>query len=337
MTMQEGPSGRAEPAELTVRVATDADRPAVIDLCRASLEWEANDPNEAFFSWKHDESPFGASPRWVAVTGDGELVGLRVFLRWEFTDAGGSTIRAVRAVDTATHPDWQGRGIFRRLTLGAIPDLADDDVDVIFNTPNDKSRPGYLKMGWSQVGQVPVGVRPSSLGTLPTLLKARSAAELWSEPSDVGISAIEAFADLDALEQLVIRLPAAERIATRRTPEFLKWRYSLEPLRYRVVPLGDNLRDGAAVVRFRRRGAALECAVCDVLAPRGASVRPVINQIAKTSGADYLLRCVGPEGIADGFIPVPRLGPILTWRPVTRFGIPRMSALDLALGDVELF
>ncbi len=34
-----------------------------------------------------------------------------------------------------------------------------DGVDVVFNTPNDQSRPGYLKMGWSEVGRVPVAVR----------------------------------------------------------------------------------------------------------------------------------------------------------------------------------
>jgi GNAT superfamily N-acetyltransferase len=74
-------------------------------------------------------------------------------------DPDGTTINAVRAVDTATHPDWQGRGIFSRLTLGALDDLRDDGVDCVFNTPNDKSRPGYLKMGWQQVGKVPVSVR----------------------------------------------------------------------------------------------------------------------------------------------------------------------------------
>ncbi len=40
------------------------------------------------------------------------MIGFRTFLRWEFEDAG-RVVRAVRAVDTATHPDHRGRGIFR--------------------------------------------------------------------------------------------------------------------------------------------------------------------------------------------------------------------------------
>lgn len=109
-----------ETDDLEIRRATDDDRPAVIDLCRASLGWKAGDPNEAFFAWKHDQNAFGTSPAWVAVTPDGTLAGLRVFLRWRFRRPDGSTFDAVRAVDTATHPDWQGRGIFTRLTLGAL-------------------------------------------------------------------------------------------------------------------------------------------------------------------------------------------------------------------------
>jgi GNAT superfamily N-acetyltransferase len=324
-------------SELVLRRSTAADRTAIIELCRASLGWEADDPNEAFFAWKHDENAFGPSPSWVAVADDGTLAGLRVFLRWRFREPSGTTFTGVRAVDTATHPDWQGKGIFTKLTLGAIPDLRDDGVDVIFNTPNDKSRPGYLKMGWSEVGRVPVGVRPTSLRSLRTIARARTAADLWSTASDVGIDASEAFADTDAVERLLSRCPGAGGIETDRTPAYLRWRYSFGPLRYRAVLVGDRLEDGVVVVRLRRRGPALECAVCDVLVPAGVSRRSVVAHIARASGADYLLRCVGTLGVLDGFLPAPQLGPILTWRPICRTGVPRTGDLSLTLGDVELF
>ena len=50
------------PTELLLRSATSDDRPAIIELCRQSLGWTEDDPNEAFFEWKHDENPFGPSP-----------------------------------------------------------------------------------------------------------------------------------------------------------------------------------------------------------------------------------------------------------------------------------
>ena len=72
-------------------------------------------------------------------------------------------MRAVRAVDTATHPDFRGQGVFSALTLGALEELRSDGVAFVFNTPNERSRPGYLKMGWQPVGQVRVLARTRSV------------------------------------------------------------------------------------------------------------------------------------------------------------------------------
>src|SRR4029079_3500391 len=101
--------------------------------------------------WKHVDNAFGRSPMWVACDGE-RIAGFRAFMRWEFEGAG-EVKRAVRTVDTATHPDYQGQGIFTKLTLAGLEELAAEGVDFVFNTPNDKSRPGYLKMGWHVLGR----------------------------------------------------------------------------------------------------------------------------------------------------------------------------------------
>src|SRR4029450_11514322 len=88
---------------------------------------------------------------------DDRLIGLRAFMRWRLA-AGDRDLAAVRAVDTATHPDFQGMGVFSRLTRAAL-DAMEGQVDLVFNTPNGKSGPGYLKLGWREVGRVPVAVR----------------------------------------------------------------------------------------------------------------------------------------------------------------------------------
>ena len=86
------------------------------------------------------------------------MVGVRLFMRWDL-EAAGRRLRAVRAVDTATDPDFRGRGIFRTLTLELLRALeAANEVDLVFNTPNGSSKPGYLKMCWHDVGTVPVHV-----------------------------------------------------------------------------------------------------------------------------------------------------------------------------------
>ena len=148
--------------ELALRAAAPEDRPAILALLAASLGWNSDERLERFFEWKHEQNPFGRSPRLVAVDGD-RMVGFRTFLRWEFVDARGEVLRAVRAVDTATDPQYQGRGIFRSLTLRAVEELAADGVAFVFNTPNARSRPGYLTMGWQEVGPLTTSIRFGSV------------------------------------------------------------------------------------------------------------------------------------------------------------------------------
>jgi GNAT superfamily N-acetyltransferase len=322
-------------SDLSIRRAGEDDRPTVVALCRAALGWSAGDADEAFFAWKHDENPFGPSPMWLAEDADGRALGVRAFMRWQFRRPDGSSVRAVRAVDTATHPDAQGRGIFTRLTLGALPELRADGIDAVFNTPNDQSRPGYLKMGWNTVGRVPVAVRPTSTGALPRLAGARTAARKWSEPTNVGEDPAVAFGD-DREVDALLRRCSARGLATDRTPAYLRWRYGFTPLHYRVLPVGDTLVEGCCVVRFRRRGAATECTVTETLLPDRRRGAAMLLRAALAGGADYLIATAGPT-VPRSFVPAPGLGPILTWRPVGTPGTPRRSELGLSLGDVELF
>lgn len=323
------------PAEdVAIRRATAADLDEMIELCRRSLGWDSGGVDEAFFRWKHEENPAGTSPSWVATSPAGDIVGVRVFMRWRFRQAG-QPLLGVRAVDTATAPEWRGKGIFSRLTLGALPGLSEDSVDFVFNTPNDQSRPGYLKMGWQLVGRMPFGVRfrPDAIRHGRAVL---APAERWGEATTVGRSAPEVLGALDVpglLEAMADKRPG---IATQVDPAWLTWRYRFPELNYRVAPLdGSDPTHGMIIFRLRRRGPALECTVCEVLAPSGANVRRPLGALLRSTGADLLV--VAPRaGITTGTVPAP-LGPRLTWKPLRRPGVPGKADLHLTLGDLELF
>lgn len=309
--------------EVQIRPATEADRDQVLALAARSLGWADDERDRAFFRWKHDENPLGPSPAWVAVE-HGEVIAFRTFLRWAFAGDGGERLQMVRAVDTATDPAHQGRGLFRTLTLGAVEDLAQDGVDAVFNTPNEQSRPGYLKMGWHQLGRPTLGVQPASLGRAAVLRQARTAAEKWSEPCSVGEPAAECLADLAAAE---VGTPARGRWATPRSRDYLAWRYRFEPLGYRAVEAGGGL----VVFRVRRRGPAREVAVVEWLAPRPDP--RALHRLVQAAG-DYGV-AVG-LGVRHGLVPLPRQGPIVTWRPLARPTVPSLRDLAFGLGDLEL-
>jgi hypothetical protein len=311
-----------------VREAGDPDTDAILALAGRSLGWAGDERDRAFFRWKHRENPFGPSPSWVAVL-DGEVVGFRTFLRWELAPPGGTSVRMVRAVDTATDPANQGRGIFRTLTLGAVDALTAAGVDAVFNTPNAQSRPGYLKMGWSQLGRPTLGVIARSPVPVLRAARSREGAEKWPRPLEVGVPAAEALAD-PALPALLRSLPPPpeRRWATPLTPEHLRWRYAFEPLGYRAV----EVRDGLCVLRARRRGRATEVAICAWLAP-GPDPRGLHRAVR--SAGDYGV-CVG-LGLRDGALPAFRQGPVVTWRPLSRPGVPGLDDVAFTLGDLELF
>lgn len=107
--------------------------------------------DHGWFDWKHKQGPWGLSLAWVAYDGS-DLLGIRLFLPWRFRERD-RVYRAFRPCDTVTVPEARGRGVFRALTEHAMSQLG-DDVDFLFNTPNENSRPGYLKMGFVDWGQV---------------------------------------------------------------------------------------------------------------------------------------------------------------------------------------
>jgi len=347
--------------EITVRRASADDLAAIIDVASAALGWAPGEPHEQLFRWKHLENPFGGSPMWVAES-DGRLAGFRAFMRWELdgpaalADAGSTARRrwrAVRAVDTATHPDFQRMGVFSKLTLGALEEMRDEGVDIVFNTPNDQSRPGYLKMGWIDVGRLPVTFRPTSPAALARMAKARTAADKWSEPTASGVSAIDALADHEAVAALASAATGGRSskssskgssnvpLTTPLEARFLAWRYALEPLHYRAwVGRGGrgDLSEGLVLFRRRRRGTAMECSVGHVLVPGGdpADVRRLLGALAKEVEADYLIRIGAPDP-RGGFAPLPNQGPRLTARTVTTDPPEDLADWSFQLGDVELF
>jgi hypothetical protein len=258
-------------------------------------------------------------------------------MRWEFRHPSGGVRRMARAVDTATLPSHQGQGIFSRLTTAAVEGLTDEGVNAVFNTPNDKSRPGYLKLGWSEVGRVPVAIRPRGPGAVVAMARSKVAAERWGLPTDVGLPPSEALADTSAVEAAIAAAAEPAGWATPLTPSYLAWRTSFEPLACRIAPLDTALEDGFVVFRLRRRGALVQLSILHAVTPAGRSIGPTVGRLLRSTGADVAMASGRGAGFGQRMIPTPSIGPLLTWRTLADPATPTMSDLDLPLGTIELF
>jgi GNAT superfamily N-acetyltransferase len=345
-----------EPTEVIsvqLRPYQDADEPSVMSLLSATLgAGPAGTRPPEFFRWKHLQSPFGRSYMLVAEE-DGRIVGLRAFLRWRF-HVGDTVVHAVRAVDTATHPDYQGRGIFSRLTRRALSDLS-GRVDLVFNTPNHKSLPGYLKMGWRQVGRVPVSIRVRRVGPMVSALtklraRASSGRVLRPRPEIAAEAAGEVLHDPRMSSLLAEGEEGpADRFSTPRDSRYLQWRYGSAPLLdYRAVrqERGGELA-GIALFRVRPRGELWESTVDEVIVRRGdrATARRLLLGVAHAADVDHLT-CHFPSGStaagaarSAGFIRAPG-GVKLVVHPLRDEVQPDPTGLRswaLTLGDLEVF
>lgn len=341
--------------KLAQRVATEADMPRLLELMRVALGEGKIPRTREFFDWKHRQNPFGASPIWVAEAA-GELVGLRIFMPWSWSWGSGRSSSAVRAVDTATHPDFQGKGIFKRLTLALVEQVKRDGVELIFNTPNDKSRPGYLKMGWTNAGKASLWLRPAASSVaLRRLLRLAGPAPLT--PGDEGTPA-----ESESLSQT---LSAADQsgllghfLSSRQSPHYrtakplgyLRWRYLRCPAaRYHAA--SPDPSTALAIYRVRERRGLRELSISELLfRPTLAGARAAASALAlawKDARADYALLAFERDpwhalaATTAGFLPAPQAGPIFTTRPLNPGpGAPDpyiLASFRPSIGDLELF
>lgn len=337
--------------DVAVRPLRTDDRTAVLNLLTDVMGGgPTGRRSDEFFAWKHERNPFGPSIAFVAEV-DGRIVGLHTFMRWRFI-RNGRRVEAVRAVDTATHPAYQGRGIFTQLTKAGLTEAA-GQVDLVFNTPNEKSLPGYLKLGWSTVGELPVAIRVArafafarGLGrvsdrapsdgspTVPRVDFPPAAAVLGDRGAVQGL--------LDAAHQ------PTDRVRTDRDARYLHWRY-VEPsdLDYRVLAHRDRDRlVGLAVGRPRWRGRLAEFTLSEVIVRRGdtATARRLLRAVARC-GVDHVATHLGGWPTAErarrrtGYIAVPGQTMTLVARPIDPRGapVPPIDEWALSLGDLELF
>ena len=326
-----------------MRRATDADRPAVLALLADSLGWERDDDVRRVLRLEARAEPV----RRVAGVGRGRtattIVGFRTFLRWEFEHPDGRARRAVRAVDTATAPAYQGRGIFRRLTTTAVDELTGRGRRLRVQHAQ-RPEPARLPAHGLVDGRAAAARRRASRGARRRCGACASArvpaGALAGRDRPPGVDAPTLLAD-DGVGRSARRArPRPPGCAPRRRAEYLRWRYGLPALGYRALAVDDDPAAGLAVFRLRRRGGAAEAGVSELLVPAAGrdGARRLLRAVAREAGADYVIRlgragrCSAPRlRAASPPGPDPHVPPARRPRRRRR----RSRDLDLALGDVE--
>ncbi len=321
---------------MTIRPAQNTDIPLIVDLLKKSLGESLLPKSEAYWRWKHVDNPFGASPVLLAEE-DGVLIGVRAFMKWSWSD-GKNTFQAVRAVDTATHPDHQGKGIFKKLTLQLVDECTASGTHFVFNTPNGQSRPGYLKMKWQDAGRLPVRFVPiNPLRKLIGLFGNKQ--DQITTPFNEWMRSEQAHQFWPALKSFT----SGDQLATPISKEYLNWRYGTVPVvEYFALSYTDGGKHDLLIYRFKTSKLGKELRITDYISTgerqmsRGLLLS--LRRVASASGTTYITFSGKDKAFNRGIML--NKGPIVTVRelalkelsPLVDFNHWRPS-----LGDLELF
>lgn len=117
--------------------------------------------DESYLQWLYAENPEGYVVGYDAWYGD-RLAAHYVCIPTQMKLLG--VIRTgLLSLNTATHPDFQGKGLFTRLAEQVYSSAAREGYEFIYGVANANSTPGFVrKLGFSQLGQLDakIGIGP---------------------------------------------------------------------------------------------------------------------------------------------------------------------------------
>ena len=314
---------------MEVREATELDIKEILEVLKASLGEISSKKTEEVWRYKHIDNPFGKSLVLVALD-EGKIVGVRAFMSWRW-QIGEKVFSAFRAVDTATHPDYQGKGIFKKLTLAAL-DIAKNRGDhFVFNTPNSQSKPGYYKMGWEEVSKLQIQLWPvNPFFSLRSKYQRRR--KILKNSSKL------------SLEELLINYNSQQikkGLFTNKDIAYLNWRYEKNPLQEYIIISKDDYYIAAYI---KSRGRIKEFRVSEKICKNVAGnkkANQIIKHFARKYGA-HLISCQSDSYSLSFFKCRLKLGPTLTIKSINLGKEEAKFLKDIdnwtySIGDLELF
>jgi GNAT superfamily N-acetyltransferase len=234
--------------------------------------------------WKFEDNPAG--PQVLAVAEDeGRLVGQ--YALWPMRlRLGDEVVQAAQSLDTMTHPDYRGQGMFTVLAKAAMDYAQERGIEVLFGFPNTASYPGFVrKLDWDHVGDVGQYtrvLRPSRHPRVPGW--AGAPADLAARLLPAGGAASRA-RRIDPDPALLSRLagPSTERmsVSVERDQTYAAWRYHHASGReYRWLAVDDR-----ALAIWGRDAASGRALLSELLATTSADARAVLAAVIEDSRA----------------------------------------------------
>jgi|GEM_PF-1248061 len=337
---------------VTVRRFVPADAPAVRDLMVAAYG-DAVDPQDVYEWWSNGHLPDATG--YMVAEIDGRIVGAQPMELFPYLDGDREMTGGV-LTGVGVHPGHRRKGVFTALVEACEAEAWRRGASFVTTMPNDKSRPGFIKMGYVDLGRrrflvrllraatlggavVPVlghiggagataaqvvmsrvvrasGAKVREVSGAPVTPGASKAS--GSAPAALAPSALEAWPGLFARQAGRIG-----GVGVSRNREWLQWRYLRMPRRrYRYFEAhADGRCMGVAISTQERRGRAMVGYIMEMAVENesiAASLLRTIFELMRRDGVHAVASVVS----APAVVRLLRAGGMLevpAWTPVKRF------------------
>jgi len=267
--------------------------------------------------WQYWSNPFGRSHTVVALDGTrlvAHHAAYPVPLRLD-----DHYVTGALQVDTATHPDYRGRGLYGRLSRELYDRCRADGIALMLGNPNAAAYGPLSRVGWRAVDEPRLHVRVTDAAWLarvsgtPAAVARTLTRALFPRRLTGGATAVERVPD--GLDELAERAWSRGLAGVRIGTEYWNWRYSDRvdsPYRFFEFRSG-GLLEAVTVVRLGTERGETALRVLDLVAVSRRSAQAVLDAaIAATpeaGGVAALATANGPHSRAlhwAGFVRVPR-------------------------------
>jgi len=252
----------AEPVK--IRPYQEGDEERILELFHAVFGPSYSIEN---WRWQFKRNPFSRPIIWVAEAQDGTLVAHYCLIPVPYCHEGLS-LKAAFSILSMVHPEFQRRGLLKRLAEACDGQLQEDNVALGLTFLNDNSLPVYTShFGWRKsLEKLPVYFRildagavlgrylPSPLslvfGKAAELIYAAATIPLRLSPGNSRFQIGEIHAFDSRFDELWREFSRHLESGVERSRRYLDWRFSANPKQYRIFAAEDaGCLGGFAVVR----------------------------------------------------------------------------------------
>jgi len=271
----------------------------------------------------------------------GRIAGVQPMEIFPYAD-GGNNLTGALLTGVAVHPDCRRRGMFSALVQACEQEAWRQNAAFITTMPNEKSRPGFLKAGYTDLGRRQLLVRPLQpaalggklfpvLGHLAGVAGGVAQAVIKKIPVTNGVAVRKVSDFAPEIEMLAARHEQLfPGLRMRRSAEWLRWRFLESPLRkYHLI----EARDGkGALVGFA--AATMDdlkkfkvCYLMDLFVGEkchAATLLVALCELARNEKAEAVAAVVSSPALMEtlsqaGFWLVPNWLPLKKFYSVARF------------------